>query len=267
MQKYFTGTDIEPVKYPTHLDICNAVASKKVSLGVVAIENTLDGVVAESARAVEKVDSHKGLKILGEVVLPIKMYYANRTGDSSSVKKVISHPAALGQCNYFVKELSDTGILSESRSSTSAAAKETAESDGSIAVLSSIEAIEHYGLKLLKQDSVTNHPTSATRFWIIGKAHADRTGDDKTCFLVNLQQSQPGGLEKTLRVFSDEGVNVYILYPISIFGKQWEYTFLIEVKGHIDDPAVDRASNNFDQLGLAFRSMQFLGSYPNKSGL
>ncbi|MDP2655755.1 MAG: prephenate dehydratase domain-containing protein [bacterium] len=266
MRQHFNGTEIEPVKYNTHMDICNAVGNKKVQLGVVAIENTLDGIVAETARAMEKAERMPGVKILGEIILPIKLYYANKSGNPSDAKKVVSHPSALGQCNYFVRELREKGVSNESRSSTSEAAKE-ATSDEGIAVLSSIEAINHYGLKLLKEGSVTNHPSSATRFWVIGKEHADRTGDDKTCFLINLEQSKAGSLHKSLGVFAEKGVNLYVIYPISIFGKMWEYTFLVEVKGHIEDDAVSQAYDNFDKLGIALHGMQFLGSYPNKSGI
>ncbi len=266
MMRHFQGSQIEPVKHNTHLDICQAVGSKKVHLGVVAIENTLDGIVAETARAMEGAERRFGVKILGEVMLPIQLYYANKSGNPSDVKKIISHPSALGQCNHFVRKLREEGIANESRSSTSEAAKEAA-GDSSIAVLSSIEAVNHYELQLLEKGSVTNHASSMTRFWVIGKEHADRTGDDKTCFLVNLDQAKVGALHKTFGVFANRGVNVYVIYPISIFGKRWEYTFLIEVKGHIGDEAVTGACDDFDNANVALHGMQFLGSYPNKSGL
>ncbi|MDO8452025.1 MAG: prephenate dehydratase domain-containing protein [bacterium] len=266
MSQYFTGRTIESVKHNTHADICESVGNKKVKLGVVAIENTLDGMVPETARAMERADRRFGVKILGEFILPIKLYYANSSGNPTDAKKVLSHPSALGQCSYFVRKLWDQGVSNESRSSTSEAAKE-ASANGSIAVLSSIEAIKHYNLKLLEEKSITNHESSATRFWIIGKEHAKRTGDDKTCFLVSLDQQKVGSLYKTFGVFAETGVNVYVIYPISIFGKQWEYTFMIEVKGHIDDAPIKKACESFETLGIALHGMQFLGSYPNKSDL
>ncbi|MFZ2500446.1 MAG: prephenate dehydratase domain-containing protein [Minisyncoccia bacterium] len=265
MKQYFDGMGIEPVKYNTHTDVCEGVGNKKVKLGVVAIENTLDGIVPETARAMEKAERKPGVKISGEVVLPIKLYYANKSGNASDVKKVISHQSALGQCSYFVRKLREDGISNESRNSTSEAAKE-ASSDNGVAVLASIEAVKNYDLVLLKEQSVTNHEASTTRFWVIGKEHADRTGNDKTCFLINLEQSAVGGLHKSFGVFAERGINIYVIYPISIFGKKWEYTFLVEVKGHIEDDCIAGACEDFDKLGIALHGMQFLGSYPNKSG-
>lgn len=267
MKQYFAGNgvEIEHVKCSTHLNVCEQVGRKRITLGVIAIENTLDGVVPETARAVEQIDSEYGLKIQGEIILPIQLFFANKSGNRNDVKKIISHPSALGQCNYFVAGQRAEGISDESRNSTSDAAREASE-DESIAVLASKEAVSHYGLKLLLEESKTNHPTSTTRFWVVGREYADSTGDDKTCFLINLEQSQPGSLQKTFKAFADERINVYVVYPIPLFGRRWEYTFLIEVKGHISDDAMRRALDRFKQERLSVHPITFLGSYPNKSG-
>lgn len=270
MRRYFQDRDIdiEPRGCSSHAEVCERVGRMNVDLGVVAIENVLDGIVPETARAVEKVDSHLGLKIQGEVFLPIQLYLANKTGDINDIKKVISHPSAIGQCSFYLSRLESCGVVTESRNSTGAAAKEAAVSrDGDLAALVSAEAAVECGLRLVDNSVVTNHENSATRFWILGKGHAPRTGDDKTCFLVNLEQSQPGSLCKTLSVFAQEGINVLLVYPISIFGKRWEYIFLIEVGGHVDDESVDKAWHQFNKLGISLRSMQFLGSYPNGTRL
>ncbi len=110
---------------------------------------------------------------------------------------------------------------------------------------------------------MTDHKNSVTRFWILGKEHEQKTGKDKTCFLVNLEQSAKGVLHKTLGVLAKRELNVLILYPSPILGKQWEYTFLVEVSGHIDDTALLEAWEEFRELGISLHPMQFLGSYPD----
>jgi chorismate mutase/prephenate dehydratase len=264
MQRYFQSRsiEIEPKGFDSHTEVCERVGRMDVDYGIVAIENVLDGIVPETARAVEKVDSHLGLKILGEIFLPIQLYLANKTGDGNDIKKVISHPSALGQCNFYLSKLESRGVIIESRNSTGVAAEE-AVLNSDLAALVSSEVANECGLKLVSESIVTNHENSATRFWVLGKGHALRTGDDKTCFLVNLEQSQPGSLHQTLGVFAQEKINVLLVYPISIFGKRWEYVFLIEVSGHIDDESIDSAWLKFNKLGISLRSMQFLGSYPN----
>ncbi len=266
MIRYFKDIDveIEPEGCVSHTKICEKVGKKQVSLGIVAIENVLDGIVPETARALENEESYLGLKIQGEVVLPIELYLASKTGDINDVKKIISHPSAIGQCSSVIADIEADGIIVETRSSTGVAAEEASHSKN-LAALASMEAITNHKMKLIKEGTVTNHLNSATRFWVLGKEHAERTGNDKTCFLINLEQSQSGALVKTLSVFACEGINLLIVYPISIFGKRWEYTFLIEVEGHIDDDNIEKACSNFKKMGISLRGMQFLGSYPNKT--
>lgn len=264
MQRYFhdRGIKIKPKGCGSHAEVCELVGRMHADLGIVAIENVLDGIVPDSARAVAKVNSYLGLKIQGEIVLPIRLYVASKTGKLTDIKKVISHQSALGQCSFYISKLESSGVVIEARNSTGAAAEETSL-DHSLAALVSAEAAEECGLQMVHQSAVTNHESSATRFWILGKSHAPRTGDDKTCFLINLDQSQPGALFKALGVFAQENINLLLMYPISIFGKQWEYSFLIEVSGHINDDPIDRAWQEFNNLGISFHPMRFLGSYPN----
>lgn len=267
-EKYYYGIDIEPVAFNTHSEIIERVGKQEVDLGVVAIENTLDGIVAETARAIEKNESHFGLKICGEVIIPIELFYANKSGNISDVKRLISHSSAIGQCGNFVTELYKQGILVEVRPSTGAAAKEAAESgDISVAVLASRSAINNNKLIKLRAESLTNHSSSSTRFMIIGKKYSEKTGKDKSCFLVSLDKERPGSLSKTLAVFAENNVNLSLIYPIPIRAKQWEYTFMLEVEGHISDWQLENAWEMFDSQGIALRSMQFLGSYPNTSAM
>lgn len=242
MRQYFQkiGLDIEPKGFGSHAEICEKVGRNHIDFGVVAIENVLDGVVTETARTIEKIDNQLGLAIQGEVLLPIKLYAASKTGSYDDIKKLISHRSALGQCSLFVSRLEARGIVTDVRSSTGVAAQE-ASSNPEVAALASLDAVNECGLLLIEPDSVTNHGNSATRFWILGKKHAERTGNDKTCFLVNLEQAQFGALHKTFGVFAQEKINILLIYPIPIFGKMWEYTFLVEVQGHIDDDSITNA--------------------------
>lgn len=236
----------------------------QIRYGVVAIENVIDGVVAETVRAIESVDSHLGVKICGEVTVPIELFYMSKNGKKDSPKRLLSHEKAVGQCSRFVSALREKGIVVETRSSTGQAAKEAAENPET-AALASVLALRNYKLQLIENESVVDHKNSITRFWILGKQHAAKSesGMDKTCFLVNLEQTASGVLHKTLGVFAKQGISVLLLYPSPILGKQWEYTFLIEVSGYITDEKIDKAWNEFRALGISLQPMHFLGSYPD----
>ena len=239
----------------------------EITYGVVGVENVIDGVVAETVRAMETVDSHLGVKICGEVTMPIELFYMSKNGRKEQPKRLLSHEKAIGQCGTFVSHLRSKGVVVETRSSTGQAAKEAAENP-EIAALASSLAQKNYRLQLIEKESVTDHKNSVTRFWILGKQHAPKSEHgNKTCFLVNLEQAQAGVLYKTLGVFASRGISVLLVFPSPILGKQWEYTFLIEVAGYITDEAMDKAWNEFRSLGISLKPMHFLGSYPDATSI
>lgn len=271
LQKFFSGKNykhIEAVAFTNHSEVCFAVGNMEVDYGVVASENVIDGIVAETIRAIESVDSHLGLKIWGEVTLPIELYYMSKSGDESLVKKLLSHQVAIGQCRRLVSQLQERGIPIEIHPSTSRGA-EIAADDPNVAALASRVALKNFGLKLVREESVTDYKNSATRFWILGKKHArlDKgVGEGiapkfKTCFLANLEQTSSGVLHKTLGVFADRGISVLLVYPSPILGKKWEYTFVLEVSGHVSELRMIEAWEDFRKLGISLLPLRFLGSY------
>lgn len=269
LQKFFTENGfrgVEKVEFANHNEVCLAVGNMVVDYGVVAIENVIDGVVPETIRAIESADSHLGLKIWGEVTLPIKLFCMSKSGDESRIKKLLSHPTAIGQCRKLVSEFQARGIPIEVQPSTSLGA-ELASKDPEVAAIASDVALKSFGLKLVRKESVTDYENSATRFWILGKKHARIDGKMevkfKTCFLANLEQTVSGVLHKTIGVFADKGISVLLVYPNPILGKKWEYTFVIEVSGHVSEPRMIEAWENFRRLGISLLPLRFLGSYPD----
>lgn len=255
-----TGFEFTP--YKNHNEVCYAIGSKEVKYGVIAVENVIDGVVAETIRAVDNIDGQFGLKVCAEVIIPIELFYMKKENSGVLPKKLLSHVVALRQCSHFVSNLQADGVAIELRDSTGAAAQE-ASTNSDIAVIASNNAAKLYNLQILNQESVTDHKNSLTRFWIIGKEHANKTGKDKTCFLINLEQSVSGSLWKALGVFAERNINLLLIYPCPIPGKHWEYTFLIELRGYITDPGIMEAWSEFRKLGLSLNPPRFIGSYPD----
>lgn len=258
------NSDVEFVSYKNHEEICLAAGKKEIKFGVVAIENVIDGVVPETVRAIENVDGYLGLKVQAEVVVPIELFCMRSKDTEQSFKKLVSHPVAVRQCSKFVSKLQEEnpGLVVEYNDSTGAAAEE-ASKNPEVAVIASAKACQIYGLEYIHDGSVTDHKDSLTRFWVISKEHADRSGKDKTCFLVNLEQSVPGSLWKAIGVFASRGINLLLIYPCPVPGKQWEYTFLLELEGYVTDKKMDEAWLEFRKLGLSLTPPRFIGSYPN----
>lgn len=269
---------VEYVNYPSHAKICTAVARQEIQKGVVAIENTIEGFVAETIRAVGDSEIDGGVHVQAEVVVPIALYYLRKEITASLPELVISHTVAMGQCSKLIQRLKTAGVKTEFRNSTGEAAYE-ASKNPQIAAIASFEAEKAYHLKRIEPDSVTDLQHVQTRFWVLGKEHAQRTGKDKTAVLVSLKQDEPGALWRTLGCFlaeengqdrelfrmkaKEERPNLLFVYPLPIAanGKQWEYNFLLEFGGHLQDEPIHQGLTAFKQSGISLAPARFLGSY------
>lgn len=277
-KKYFPGKNdgVELTNFPSHEKICIAVAKQEITSGIVAVENSVHGFVAETIRAVSDAEMYGGLRVCGEVVVPIELYYLRKQTDDSLPKAVISHSVALSQCDNFLQKLKSQGIDSEVRRSTAEAAYEASQNPD-YAAIASARAEQAYGLRRLVPGSIVDDKSAMTRFWVLGKQHAEKTGRDKTAILVALRQDEAGSLWKTLGSFvatkTDDGSyrlnddelrpNLLYIYPLPISGRHWEYNFLLEFNGHNDDPVIHNGLERFIKSGVSLMHARFLGSYPS----
>src|SRR5437660_11065989 len=101
-------------------------------------------------------------------------------------------------------------------------------------------------------------PHNETRFFVIGREAARRTGDDKTAIMFTTAH-KPGALAEVLDVFRENGINLTDIEKRPSKKVNWEYYFFIDAEGHQDDPgmkvAIEGARKHCLQLTV-------LGSYP-----
>ena len=80
------------------------------------------------------------------------------------IKKVTSHPQALGQCHEYIKL---RGFDAEEASNTAIAAKTVAEAkDKSLGAIASVETAENYGLRVLEAN-INKSGENTTRFAVL----------------------------------------------------------------------------------------------------
>ena len=217
--------------------IISAVDSDKNSLGVIPIENSIEGIVRESIDNLIRVEDI-GVKIIGEVVLDVNHCLLSKSNDKSTIKTVISHPQALAQCSsYLDANFSNLHILEER--STSAAAKRVSEKDETYAAIANEIAADFFSLNVLDK-SINDEKDNKTRFILIGRAETYISDDDKTSLAFSTQNTA-GALFKVLDVFNRHDIN--LLYIDSRPSKKnlGEYTFFIDFEGHEKDQNIESA--------------------------
>lgn len=233
-------------------DVFRAVEAGRAGFGVVPVENTTEGAVTPTLDALAETDAH----IVAEITLPIEHCLMSKTGELDRVRRVVSHPQALAQCKRWLA-VHLPGVETVAASSTAAAARDAARTP-TTAVIGSRMAARRYKLRVAApaiQDSSAN----VTRFLVIGyPTHVAASGQDRTSLVV-LVKDEVGVLERIIRQFSRNKVNLSMIESRPILGRSWEYRFFIDVTGHVADEAVARALASIERFALQVR---ILGSYP-----
>lgn len=178
--------DLCPLK--THADIIKAAADAEIDFGVIAVENTLDGVIIESIRELERLfESERARRpyICWEELLPIRHLLINRSGDLRDVRRIASHASALRQCSRFLAAVQKAlpGVEFTQAISTGQGVKDALDDPGT-AAMASQEALDHHGadlhmvnleaaqtncgLEWNDPQSITDFRHGFTRFWVLG---------------------------------------------------------------------------------------------------
>ncbi len=229
--------------------IINLVDDDKSSLGVIPIENSIEGIVREAIDNLIRVKD-SDIKIIAEVVLPVNHCLLSKAKDKSAITTVISHPQALAQCsNYLDRNFSNLHILEER--STSAAAKRIAEKDETYAAIANEMAADFFALNIL-DTSINDEKDNKTRFILIGRFETAQSPDSKTSIAFSTKNTA-GALFKVLEIFNKYQIN--LLYIDSRPSKKTlgEYTFFIDFEGHIKDETIQKAISEIIPLTGFYR--------------
>lgn len=231
-------------------DAIDAAGSGDADLAIVPIENSTEGGVNATLDGL----FDNSVTISAELVLDIELCLLAQGSDLSQIRKVTSHPQPLGQCKQWLRaNLPQAEVVVAP--STTAAAQDALRDPHTAAVGSRLAA--ELGL-LVVRERIQDHEGNATRFVVVGKVLAPRTGNDKTTLVFSTPHER-GALRRVLEVFDAEGLNLTRIESRPLRGQLWEYAFFTDLEGHRDDPAVGRALERLQQGGAMVR---VLGSYP-----
>jgi prephenate dehydratase len=246
--------DYEAVPCATFEDAFQAVADGSAALGMIPIENSVAGRVAD----IHHLMPTSGLHIVGEYFLPLHHYLLGVPGATlEGLKSVQSHVMALGQCRRTIRRL---GLSPVVHADTAGAARAVAEAgDVSRAAIASRLAAEIHGLDVLLPN-VEDEDHNTTRFIILARetAWAARgPGPVVTTFIFRVR-NVPAALYKALGGFATNGVNMTKLESYQLEGEFFASQFYADVEGHPDDAALARA---FEELDFFTHEFKILGVY------
>jgi chorismate mutase / prephenate dehydratase len=232
-------------------NVFREVESGRAHFGVVPIENSTEGVVTHTVDCFLE----SPLLICGEVILPVKHYLLSRSERLADVEVVMAHPQALAQCRQWLdREL--PGVERRHASSNGRAAQEAAGMPGAAAIASEAAA-ERYGLQVLAKN-IEDRGDNTTRFLVIGRVEAGRTGRDRTSIMLSTT-NRPGSLFGLLKPIADAGISLTRIESRPSRCKNWDYVFFLDLIGHREEPVV---AGCLEKLRETADMVKVLGSYP-----
>ncbi len=249
---------IEQEYFPTVKKIIESAEQNPDIAGVIPIENSIEGVVRETMDNLLTVDD-KTLQITAETVIPINHCLISKNHDIKKIKKIISHPQALAQCQNYIQKTFTQDIEQIEKSSTSKAAEELMNLGEDYAAIANAANAGIYGLNILAEN-INDEPDNKTRFVFISRNKTIATGFDKTS-IAFATKNTAGALVKVLNVFDSMSIN--LLYIDSRPSKKnlGEYIFFLDFEGHISDEKTKRV---LDLIKLNTSCIKILGSYERK---
>jgi prephenate dehydratase len=247
--------DAEAVPCPTFEDAFAALTSGDADLGMIPVENSVAGRVAD----IHHLMPASGLHINAEHFMPVRHQLLGVKGATlQDIKTVESHVHALGQCRKIIRKL---GIKPIVAADTAGSAREIAEAgDKSRASIASRLAAEIYGLDILAED-IEDEAHNTTRFIVLSRESKwaqSGAGPVITTFLFRVR-NVPAALYKALGGFATNGVNMTKLESYMIEGNFLATQFYADVEGHPEDRNVVFA---FEELAFYSKEMKILGVYP-----
>ncbi len=251
--------------YPTPLQtirqVVEYVDENPDSLGVLAVENSIEGTVRESLDNL-MVTKNPNIKILAEYFMPISHCLLARTTEFSSITGVISHPQALAQCQDFIHNELPFNVNIIEAPSTAEAARSLQNYNLTYGAIGSKKTAETYNLNVLKE-GINDDKTNQTRFILIGDFETEETGNDKTSMAFSTE-NKPGALLNVLEVFMENHINLSYIASRPSKHKFGEYIFIVNFDGHIHDPKI---MHTIQQIKEKTTYIRFFGSYKKSKAI
>ena len=237
---------------PSVAEVFREVESGAAHYGVVAVENSTDGMVKHTLDCL----AASPLRICAEIELPIHhALLVRRGGDPKALTEVVAHEQSLAQCRHWL-HMHYPALARTPAASNAEAARIAGERDGVAAIAGEVAA-DRYGLDVVAEN-IEDLPGNKTRFFVIGHQSVAPSGRDRTSLVVSTR-NEPGALYNVLAPFHRHDISLSRIESRPSKSSDWQYVFFIDFEGHSDDPTVEAVLAELERTATSVRN---LGSYP-----
>lgn len=226
-----------------------SLISGAADLAVLPVENSIEGVVYPTLDAL--LSAKSVVRIVREVRMRIEHCLAFGGEDMGTIRRVYSHPQALGQCEEWLARNLPQAELVEVSSTSEGARRALEEGQGAVCGARCAAAL---GFKTVIR-SIQDSPNNKTRFLVLSTNGT--SGGDRTTLVFTLPH-RPGTLCDALSALADQGVNLLMIQSRPIPQNPFEYAFFADIEGDASAPPLSQA---LGRLKERTASLTVLGSY------
>jgi prephenate dehydratase/chorismate mutase len=233
------------------IDVFRGVEEGDFDLGVVPVENSLEGAVTQ----VNDLLTTTNLNVIGEAKVKVNhCLLATEDTDYREIRLVYSHPQALAQCRGFLMR---NKLEPRPFYDTAGAAKMLArENPRAAAAIASALSAELYDLTIVKE-GIEDGPSNTTRFLLLSRdPYID--GGDKTS-IIFATAHEAGRLFGVLRLFADAGINLTRIASMPLRSDPDNYCFFLDFEG---SPRLEKVAKVLENMAGLTIDLKNLGSYP-----
>jgi prephenate dehydratase len=242
----------ETVGLSSFVAVVEAAVAGEVELGVLPIESSLVGAIAETHDLLYDAP----LSIVREATLPIRHCLVAPPGaELAAIRVVRSHPAAFDQCRALLARWE--GVRAIASATTADAAHEVSLlGDPSVAAIASEDAAAAYGLEIVADD--VGDRDAFTRFVAVAPYTRVDGGEGWRTALSFVTDHQPGALVRALGPFARHDLNLVQLVSRPLPESHFRYRFDVVLDGHVFDHDVRAA---LAEMRALTRRLRLFGSY------
>lgn len=249
--------EIEKIPFRTSYEVVDALKKELIDYGLLPIENSIMGNITHNYDLLLE----NKLTIVKEVIIPIHHFLLGCKGTKiEEITTIYSHPAAISQCEVFLRKFDNAEILPTY--DTAGSAKMIAEKKlKNTAAIASEAAARIYGLSIL-QERIEDYPHNRTRFLLVSSEPLQVENEPFIPWKVSAvfdTLDQHGMLYRCLGVFEEYEVNLSMLTSRPHKTEPWKYHFFVDVDGHANDENVAQA---FEEIKKLTGFVHIFGSYP-----
>lgn len=227
----------EYIAVPSILDVFQKVSGGVVNLGVVPVENSIEGAVKDSMNLFLS----NNVVVLKQYVLDINHCLLSTASSIDEIKIIKAHPQALGQCKTWLSKNIPAAALLPMPSNV------TIQTQPHEAIIASKETAELYGLRVLAEN-ISDTINNKTLFYLITQnsnnfftkeslvkdvdTYIQQNSTATVLFLLQAPDAV-GILRDVLSVVADSGFSVSRVHSLPT-GELGKYFFVLDVSVNQD---------------------------------